>query len=271
MPVQILPYVPSFLEQLAPHIKQAMSDVSASLEQRKAMKGLNALFNPLQAQAAPGQEMPEGAQMPQQSALDTTSPLAAVQAFKLAEKALGPAGAKVLVDSLMQKQKLGDKEASEIRKEERKAAAEQKKTIEEKREHQGNIQKTFNVASSLLAKNTPGVGVSPGAKTGLSRTAVEGRNFFNNLKGKFESILLPMVNKGTLAKERFNFILSQIPDASDPQRVIAGKLRGLAETLSEEGFPIDTKILDSIPWAASELKNLGKEEVAKPPLESFFK
>lgn len=264
MPIQILPYVQSPLEQLSPYINQFAQSLGQGYQQGSALKNLQALLNGEQS-VAPGHAVEGG-----EGAIQGHSPMNTVAAFQLAEKALGPESAKVLINDMLQSQKLAEKEASVIRKEERQAYAKQQQEFKEKQSHQANIQKTFNVASSLLAKNTPGVGVSPGAATGLSRKAVEGRNAFNTLRGKFESILLPMVNKGTLAKDRFNFILSQIPEASDSQRAIAGKLRGLSETLSEEGFSIDTKILDSIPWASKELKG-NLEEQERPPLESFFK
>lgn len=271
--VQVLPYVPSFLEQITPHINQAIGGISEGYQKHKASQQLRNLLSPPQQiptqNGAEGNMPSQNVQVPQQNINRT--PVENLQIFQAAEKAVGPLAAKSLVDSLLQQQKLSGKEDAEIRSEERKVQAEEKKGLHEKKERQGNIQKTFNVASSLLAKNTPGVGISPGAATGLSRKAVEGRSTFNTLKGKFESILLPMVNKGTLAKERFNFILSQIPDASDSQRAIAGKLRGLAETLSEEGFPIDTKILNSIPWISEDLKNVGQEEQERPPLESFVR
>lgn len=115
--VQVLPYVPSFLEQLTPHIKQATSDVASTLEQRSALKGLKSLMNANQNAA----QEEAGAQSAVQgeSGINTASPLDTVQAFKLAEKALGPQGAKVFVDSLMQQQKLKEREAVQIRKEER--------------------------------------------------------------------------------------------------------------------------------------------------------
>jgi hypothetical protein len=270
--VQVLPAVPSFGEKLMGALSGAGSTISKAVQRKNAMTALQKLLNPESEQpqglaGSPIQNLQQSA--PQQQ----FNPMKMMQIYQLAEEAVGPEGAKQLANAYLEKQKLSEKEQTDIRKEQRQETAKKRQEVAEKSERQGNIQKTFNVASSLLAKNTPGVGVSPGAFTGLSRKAIEGRNTFNTLKGKFESILLPMVNKGTLAKERFNFILSQIPDASDSQRAIAGKLRGLAESLSEEGFPIDTKILDSIPWADKQLKNLGEvqENAERPPLESFFK
>ncbi len=256
--VQVLPYVPSFLERLTPYLQKAASDIGQGLEQRSAMKALEKYYQQKTGQSFNGEDQP---------ATQSNEPSVgeALAVSRLAEKALGKDRSKEILSHELS-------QIREVENEKRKEAAAKKKQFHEKKEHQGNIQKTFNVASSLLAKNTPGVGISPGAATGLSRKAVEGRNTFNTLKGKFESILLPMVNKGTLAKERFNFILSQIPDAGDSQRAIAGKLRGLAETLSEEGFPIDTKVLDSIPWVSEELKGLGQEsQQERPSLESFVR
>jgi len=255
--VQVLPYVPTFLERLTPHLSQAAAGIGQGFEQKSAMKALEKYYKQRTGEGI----TPEGAQQNEPGAPSIGE---IIGVSKLAEKALGKERSKELLSHELS-------QLREVESEKRKEAAVKKKEIHEKKEHQANVQKTFNFASSLLAKNTPGVGISPGAATGISRKAVEGRNTFNTLKGKFESILLPMVNKGTLAKERFNFILSQIPDASDSQRAIAGKLRGLAETLSEDGFPIDTKILDSIPFLSEELKNTGKEGQERPPLQSFVR
>lgn len=258
--VQVLPYVPTFGEKLIPTLAQAGNLAAQGIQKRHAMTALQKMLNPQLAMGNGSGEMSPMQNMQNAAVQSQIDPSKIMQIYDLAEQAVGPQAAQQLSQAYLTSQKSAEKEQSDIRKEQRQQQIKEKQETKDKVEHQANIQKTFNVASSLLAKNTPGVGISPGAVTGLSRKAVEGRNTFNTLKGKFESILLPMVNKGTLAKERFNFILSQIPDASDSQRAIAGKLRGLAETLSEDGFPIDTKVLDSIPWASEDLKNLGKEE-----------
>lgn len=141
MPVQVLPYIPSFLEKLTPYLAQAGADIGEGYQQRSAMKGLQALLNP---QAAPetqnanqpvqpdqvqqNQQMQQAQQAPT-SPLQNLTPINAVQTFKLAEKALGAQGAKVLIDNLMQNQKLREKENIDIRKEERKEGREEKDKI----------------------------------------------------------------------------------------------------------------------------------------------
>lgn len=109
--VQVLPYVPSFLEQLTPHIKQATSDVAGSLEQRSALKGLQEYAKRFQSQqnadGTPGasQEIPE------------ISPMEAANLATLAAKAYGKdtASAKAFTDQIYRNQKSQEKRALQER------------------------------------------------------------------------------------------------------------------------------------------------------------
>lgn len=131
------------------------------------------------------------------------------------------------------------------------------------------LQNVFSNMSNMLAKNLPGIGISADTTAGINRKGVENRTAFDSMRARIEAALLPMVNKGTLAKPRFDFIMEQIPKASDSQRSIAGKLRGLSSALSEEGFPIDTSILDRIPWVSKELKSAFQGEKAQNQNKDF--
>lgn len=77
----------------------------------------------------------------------------------------------------------------------------------------------------------PYAGVIPKAFSAKQR---EIRSEIDSLKGLFESALMPLVNKGTLAKERFKFILSLLPQSDDTEATIRGKLKGLRRTLKAE-------------------------------------
>lgn len=144
--VQVLPYVPSFLEKLTPYLQQAGEDINTGIQQRSAMKGLESLINP-PAQAEPGKEQPKAPVSP----LESLSPINEVKTFKLAEKAVGPQAAKVLIDNLMQTQKMKDKENIEIRKEER--ASERKLQETEQVPFFEKIAKDREVLPSALQSN----------------------------------------------------------------------------------------------------------------------
>lgn len=122
----------------------------------------------------------------------------------------------------------------------------------EQAKKQEGLQTTFNELSQMVKENAPGIGISPGTKLGINRQGVQNRNRFNTLRTRIEGALIPLVNKGSLSKERFKFILDNIPKASDSQRSIVGKLQGLATALSEDGVPIDTSILGEIDFNKDE-------------------
>ncbi len=137
------------------------------------------------------------------------------------------------------------KEASRLK--EQQLAEKQRIAQKEEQESlkkQEGLQNTFNELGNMVIENQPGIGISPGTKIGLNRKGVENRNKFNSLRTRIEGALVPLVNKGALSKERFKFILDNVPLASDSQRSIVGKLKGLGIALSEDGIPIDTSILE---------------------------
>jgi len=119
-------------------------------------------------------------------------------------------------------------------------------------------QRVFDIASKMLKKNVPGIGISPLTKVGASRKGVQNRATFDTLRSKFEAALLPMVNKGTLAKERFNFLLSLVPKASESQRSIAGKLFALGKELG-----LDTSELLEIPWVKKAIQEFDSGEISE--------
>lgn len=119
--VQVLPYVPSFGERLAPVLAEAGSNIAQGLDRRNAMTALQKILAPQQAsQGVPGHisTAMNGAGGMQQTS-QPASPFQALQIYSLAEKAYGPEGAKQLTNSYLQQQKLTEKEAQEVRKEQR--------------------------------------------------------------------------------------------------------------------------------------------------------
>lgn len=124
-------------------------------------------------------------------------------------------------------------------------------------------QEVFNEMAGMVSGDEAGIGVSPLTFLGLDRSGVENRNKFNSMRARMESILVPMVNKGNLSNTRFNFIMEQIPKASDSQRAIAGKLQGLSKALQDSGIRIDTSALAEIPFESESLDKefRGKKKV----------
>lgn len=114
-------------------------------------------------------------------------------------------------------------------------------------------QEVFNEMAQMLSNDESGIGVSPLTAIGVNRKGVENRNKFNSMRSRMESILVPMVNKGNLSNTRFNFIMEQIPKASDSQRAIAGKLQGLSKALGDTGIKIDTSALADVPFESESI------------------
>jgi hypothetical protein len=57
---------------------------------------------------------------------------------------------------------------------------------------------------------------------------------YDTLRASIEAALLPLVNKGTLAKPRFDYIMSNIPTANDTIATQRGKMKGLAREFGLE-------------------------------------
>jgi|SRR5665213_2871004 len=123
---------------------------------------------------------------------------------------------------------------------------------------QQSTQTVFNEMSALLAGNAPGIGVSPLTKVGLNRKGVENRAYFDTMRARFEATLLPLVNKGALSKARFDYILSNIPKASDSQRAIYGKLKALSKDLN-----LDPSALEAVPFKEEDASGMSSNKIPK--------
>ena len=75
----------------------------------------------------------------------------------------------------------------------------------------------------------------------LTEKGRENRAEFNTYRASVESVLLPLLNKGVLSKPRFDFILSNIPNANDT----IGKIKGKIKALNNE-FGLNIEIPDQI-------------------------
>jgi hypothetical protein len=117
---------------------------------------------------------------------------------------------------------------------------------QKKHDAQAGIQRSINSMAGLISENASGIGISPLTAVGLSRKGVQNRAQYQSMRSGLEKALVPLIGKGTLSDARFKFILSQIPEPDESQRSQLGKLKGLAISLSEEGFPIDISMLEDI-------------------------
>lgn len=129
---------------------------------------------------------------------------------------------------------------------------------------QQGLQEAFNEMGKLLSEDAAGIGISPLTAIGLNPKGSENRAYFDRLATRVESALLPLVSKGALSKERFQYILDQLPKSSDRQRVILGKLKGLAKDLN-----LDPSILENVAFSKEDSSGKSSPQssssFAKPP------
>lgn len=101
--VQVLPGVPTFGSRLAAVLGNAGENIGKGITQRRARNSLDELLNPQQSQATNPGQSPQG-QADQQQQQSPINPLETVRAYNLAEQAYGPEGAKLIANSISQKQ-----------------------------------------------------------------------------------------------------------------------------------------------------------------------
>lgn len=102
-----------------------------------------------------------------------------------------------------------------------------KKEVEGKKVEEGNelVRNAFNRAQEILDSGSTGYSV--GAATSNGR---ELRSELDTLSEVFISHLIPLLNpKGSISKERFNYIKSLVPSSTDTDAKIKGKLKGLKD------------------------------------------
>lgn len=94
-------------------------------------------------------------------------------------------------------------------------------------------QNAFNGIAALINKNNVGRGSKALASLPFAYETQKDVGEFESLTGGLESMLVDMVNKGTLSNTRFKYITETLlPKPNDPQETIKGKLKGLAQILN---------------------------------------
>lgn len=118
MPVQILPYIPSFGERLVPALAEAGSNIAEGIQKRNNMSALNKALLGFSQQPAvtPLENMDQQVAQSQSSGFDANR---LFSLYNTAEKALGPQAANALLKTYVEKGKLQEKESQELRKEKR--------------------------------------------------------------------------------------------------------------------------------------------------------
>lgn len=118
--VQVLPAVPGFGEKLIETLSQAGSSVARGLQQRNAVTALQQALNPMTNADMPSSQGMLSSPMssfPQSQPQSEVNPAKVMQLYQLAERAVGPEGAKQLAGAYLEKQKQATKEQAEISKE----------------------------------------------------------------------------------------------------------------------------------------------------------
>ena len=118
--VQVLPYVPSFGERLIPVLQEAGAQIGEGIQQRNARTALQKILASQQPQGNREGQVGTGQNPTQQGQQSRgINPMEAIQLHDLVAKGYGKAAADVYTKTALEKQKLEQKEAQQIRKEER--------------------------------------------------------------------------------------------------------------------------------------------------------
>ncbi len=127
-------------------------------------------------------------------------------------------------------------------------------------EEKVGVQKTFDRMANLLGQGRLGNPITTGGP--LNRQRQEDMAEFDSLNIQLESIAKEMVSKGVLAKDRFKFMIDNLPNAANSDRENKGKLKAVAQILG-----LDVKELNK---ELSSRKNIPKVFKSGPPPADKF-
>lgn len=109
-------------------------------------------------------------------------------------------------------------------------------------------QNAFNEMADILNRGRIGltsgvIGAIPFFGTKTAEDAAQ----FQSLGGALESILVKMVNKGTLSNTRFKYIVDTLlPKPNDREATIRGKLKGIAQILNIDASALGEETKESV-------------------------
>ena len=253
--IQILPRVKSFGQEFSSQIGQGVGQgIESGMKEQQKMADLQqenqSIFKDL------GIKMPQGMIDPEMRKQYVTSQLQGkqkqeerefertFQLDKLKEQQKfdqEQQEKKYKYESDIQKEKYGFE--TEKDKNKPKGAAELKAEREELEhgEIKDRAQKSFNQMAKLMKKGNLGLG--SGAKSAIIGGEIaKDVGKFTALSGALEAMLVDMVSRGTLSNTRFEYITKNLlPTASDRDKVIEGKLEGLAEILGLDASELGIK------------------------------
>lgn len=195
--VQILPYVPSFGERLAPVLAQAGTDIFKGFQQRNANQKDQEIINSFDQNDSPINQIQKFSKLSAQRQ-ETIAPLL--------------------------QQLLKTQGAQEIQNQ-KSAAKQQEKQAAEQKEHE-DISQTVN---SLLDELETGKVGKFNQYNKLTSKGREHRAYFDELALGVEKRLATMVGKGVLSQARFAYLLKNLPKSSDTDATNRGRLKALAE------------------------------------------
>ena len=128
---------------------------------------------------------------------------------------------------------------------------------EEHQQVKATAQNSFNTMVNLLKKKNIGLGSGVLGNVFGGETA-EDTGEFLSASGGLEAMLVDMVSRGALSNARFEYITNTLlPKPTDRQKVIKGKLKGLAQILGLDPGALNSK----------ESSEMGSE----PTLEDIWK
>jgi hypothetical protein len=134
---------------------------------------------------------------------------------------------------------------------------------QEKNKAEEKSQQTTQKALNNIAELIPKVGRSNIAESYLGGDVSHDFAKFTSLTGALEALLVEKVNRGALAKERFNYITKTLlPQPSDTQAEIRGKLEGIAAVLD-----LDPEALGLNQKGSG--KEQKKDAKGRPPFSAF--
>lgn len=250
--VQVLPAGPSFSSQIGQLLNNLGGEAAKAIKSRTAGKRFESLWQQIQNPQGqqPGTEIQDQNGQIQPPGQQNISPMQLVQLSDAATNYLGKDQSKVLTDELSAINQSNRKEQMQIRADERK----EKKAAKEKKETTDELQKIFDKSVAYLDSGALGWSAGPFK----SRENEQIRASFDAQNPKFINQVRRLENQGHITEAMFKEIEKSIPKASDSDRVIAGKLQGIADIL---GLNVDK--LYEIPWMGKKVSDIAGKGTVK--------